>query len=163
MLLDTLVYYIGLCFALRSGQEHHRLRHCPSQIRLVERVGTTPCLVYEDVSKTNQGGLQYRKCERKEVVFNTDNPQRCLIRLYKQYQSKYPKSRPDGAFYLQPLVNPKSVWYSKQPVGHNTLTNTVRRLCHEAGKGGFFTNHSLRTSAATRLYHTGIDEQLIKP
>ena len=54
-----------------------------------------------------------------------------------------------------------SVWYSKQPVGHNTLTNTVRRLCNEAGIEFFFTNHSLRTTAATRLYDAGVDEQLI--
>ena len=52
---------------------------------------------------------------------------------------KCPKDRPDGAFYLKPLPKPNaSVWYSKQPVGHNTLTNTVRRLCDEAGIEFFF-------------------------
>ena len=55
--MDTLVYYIGLCFALRSGQEHCRLRHHPSQFKLIDTFGSTPCLVYEDVCKTNQGGL----------------------------------------------------------------------------------------------------------
>ena len=162
VLLDSLVYYVGLYFALRSGQEHRRLRHHPSQIRLVEKPGATACLMYEeDVSKTNQGGLQHRKCDRKQVVHyaNTDNPQRCLIRLYKLYQTTCPGDRPDGAFYLKPLPKPKgSVWYSKQAVGHNTLTSTVRRLCAAAGIEGFFTNHSLR---ATRLYDAGIDEQLI--
>ena len=139
VLLDMLVYYIGLYFALCSGQEHRRLRHHPSQIQLIEKPGAIGCLVYEeDISKTNQGGLQHRKCTPKQVVHiaNTDNPERCLIRLY---QSKCPQDRPDGAFYLKPLPKPKEcVWYSKQPVSHNTLTNTVRHLCNETGIEGFF-------------------------
>ena len=34
-------------------------------------------------------------------------------------------------------------------------------MCKQADIQGYFTNHSLRTTAATRLYHAGIDEQLV--
>ena len=122
-------------------------------------------LIYrEDVSKTNQGGLQHRKCQKKEVIHyaNENDHERCLVRLYKLYQSRCPEGRPKGAFYLKPLDNPKAdVWFSKHAIGHNTLTKTIKRLCETAGIKGYFTNHSLRTTAATRLFEAGLDEQLI--
>ena len=75
-LIDTLVFYVGMCFALRSGEEHRCLRYHPAQIELVEPVGGTPYLMYcEDVSKTNQGDIQHRKVENKEVVhYANDEP-----------------------------------------------------------------------------------------
>jgi hypothetical protein len=36
-LLDTMIFYNGLCFALRSGQEHRQLCHKPCQIEVVDR------------------------------------------------------------------------------------------------------------------------------
>ena len=52
-LLNTVVYMNGL---LRSGKEHHNLRHSPSQIETVERDGERPYLLYtEDCSNTIQG------------------------------------------------------------------------------------------------------------
>ncbi|KAK6174876.1 hypothetical protein SNE40_013441 [Patella caerulea] len=51
--------------------------------------------------------------------------------------------------------------YAAAPVGRNTLANTVKRLCEAAGFKGFFTNHSLRATCATRLFRSGVDEQLI--
>ena len=47
------------------------------------------------------------------------------------------------------------------PVGYNKLASTVKRLCEQAGISGYRTNHSLRATAATRMYDMEIDEQLI--
>ena len=87
-LLDTIVFMNGLYFALRSGSEHRTLRFFPPQIEVVEREGEHPYLQYtEDTSKNHPGGLKGRKVKLKVVRHhaNTENPDRCFVRLFKLY------------------------------------------------------------------------------
>ena len=117
----------------------------------------------EDISKTNQGGLKSRKKKPKEVIqyANEKDPGKCIVRLFKLY-NKCPKNRPDDAFYLTPLRRPTNeVWYSVTPLGHNPLSRIVSELMSDGGFEGFYTNHSLRVTCATRLYEAQVDEQLI--
>ena len=93
---------------------------------------------------------------------NLENPERCFVRLFKRYLQLCPESRPAHAFYMQPLHHPTpTCLYSNKPLGHYTLSKTVARLCREAGISGYKTNHSLRATTATRLYQSGVDEQLV--
>lgn len=46
-------------------------------------------------------------------------------------------------------------------MGIHSLQQTVTKMWKEAGFDGYYTNHSLRATAATRLYAAGVDEQLI--
>ena len=98
----------------------------------MEPANASPYLAFtEFVSKTNQGGLLHRKKQAKQVTHhvNVENPDRCLVRLFKLYNSRCPANRPDDAFYLRPISRPKGdVWYQRSPVGHNTLANTIPRL-----------------------------------
>ena len=164
-LLDTMIFMNGLYFALRSGKEHRQLRFTPPQIELVEKPGDRAYLIYrEDISKNHPGRLKGRKVKPKVVVHhaNVENPRRCFVRLYKLYNSLCPVDRPPGSFYLLPLQKPSAAcWYSNRPLGYHKLGTTVARLCKSAGIPGHKTNHSLRVTAATRLYDSGIDEQLV--
>ena len=69
--------------------------------------------------------------------------------------SKCPENPLGNAFFLRPLPRQRlNQWYSCQPIGHNNL-------CKKAGIAGNRANHSLRASAATRLFHQNIPEQVI--
>ena len=46
-------------------------------------------------------------------------------------------------------------------VGHGKLAEVVPRLMKSAGIEGYFTNHSLRVTAATRMYDAQLDEATI--
>ena len=52
-------------------------------------------------------------------------------------------------------------WYSRAPLGHNKLRNAVADMCKQAGIPGYHTNYSLPATAATCLYHAGVDEQMV--
>ena len=162
-LLDTMVFCNGLYFALRSGREHRQRRFNPCQIEVVEKNYERPYLKYiEDISKNKPGGLKGRKLKQKEVCHyaNVENPRRCFVRLFKKYVSLCPSSA--KAFYVQPLSKPSlTCWYSSNPLGHYTISKSMKRLCDSVGIEGFITNHSLRATAATRLYESGVNEQLI--
>ncbi|XP_070572936.1 uncharacterized protein [Ptychodera flava] len=89
-------------------------------------------------------------------------PERCIVRLYERYNQLCPSDRPDGAYYLYPLSKPTTIcWYTNRPLGHNALNGTVARMCKQAGIDGYRSNHSLRATAATRLFDANVDEQLI--
>ena len=47
------------------------------------------------------------------------------------------------------------------PLGHYKLAEVVPRLMKSASIPGYFTNHSLRVTAATQLYDPQVDEATI--
>ena len=53
------------------------------------------------------------------------------------------------------------MWFTLNPVGHNTLGNTVKNLCEKAGIEGHYTNHSLRVTTATSGLEKGIAEKYV--
>ena len=122
--------------------------------------------------KNNQGGLKHRKIKRKVVdaYENEARPERCIVNLYEKYVSRRPVfGDMCSPFYLRPLEyrggqhwDVTSIWFSKVPIGRQKLAHAVPSICRDGGLSGYRTNHSLRVSAATRMFEEGVDEQMIK-
>ena len=167
-LLHTVVFMLGLSCALRAGKEHRKLRSPPfsSQFTfLYDSEGKMFMRYVEDIGmKTNKGGLKHRKVQPKSVdVYQASNPERCPVRIIWKYLSLLPTDRTCKAFYLQARRKFRpGMWFLNKPVGANTLREVVKDLCEKAGLPGFYTNHSLRATSATRMYRSDIEEQLIQ-
>lgn len=91
-LRDTLLFLLGLNFALRGGTEHYNLRYGDnSQLKLGKEKGSgRQYLEYtEDVSKCNSGGIHHRKLKRKQTraYENLERPERCIVSVFKKYIS----------------------------------------------------------------------------
>lgn len=165
-LVNTLIYLIGLHFALRGGEELRRLRVGKfSQIRSSTDVEGRSCMIYkEDVSKARQGGMKSIGTPPKSVVVyhNEADHSKCLPCLWSKYTSLRPQETKTDALFLAPMNHggDREKWYKDVPLGKNSLGNVVKVLM--AGYDGRYTNHSLRRTAATRLFQSGVEDDLIR-
>ena len=167
-LLHSVVFTLGLNCSLCAGKEHRSLRSIPfnSQFQFkTDSSGITFIRYTEDFGlKTNKGGIKQRNVDVKSVdVYPNGLPECCPVKIITTYLSRLPQNRKCPAFYLQPKKHFKQGdWYLDRPVGANTLREVVANVCDKAGFPGYFTNHSLRSTSTTRMYHCGIDEQIIQ-
>ena len=173
-LRDTVLFILGINLALRAGDEHHDLRregpNLPSQLNFERDTESGKCcVVYREdtVTKCNDGGLNNMKRDRKIVwIFPSDNVIPCPVRLIDKYISLCPEATNKTKklnFYLRSLEKPNPAqWYSTQPVGKNTLSKVVGKLLKSCNLDGYFTNHSLRRTSATRLFQAGVDRKIVK-
>ncbi len=170
VLCNTIMYLVGLTFALRGGREQRALC-CPGhepQIQVKRNDEGVEYLEYhKDLrTKTNQGGLNSRKVMPKVVcAYGHTNIDRNIVRLYKKYVSLLPTEAKSLALYKYSLARGRCsghTWYADKPLGINTVTKTVKSMMQKIGADGRYTNHSLRVSAATRMFSSGIEEQIVK-
>ena len=167
-LLNTLVFMIGKGFALHAGKEHHKLQAPPfnSQFRFImDNDGEMFIRYTEDIGlNTNKGGIKQRKLLPKQVdVFPISNKAYCPVAIISFYLSLLPANRNCSSFYLQTKKNiTPNCWFLDRPVSVNKLRDTGKELCKTAKLPGFYSNYSLRATAATIMYHSDIDEQVIQ-
>ena len=169
-LRNTVLYLVGVNCALRAGNEHYALRRLggctTSQFSFLPNEMGLKCLVYteDSVTKTNKGGLKDMQKTRKVVWVKPNSDwRRCSVRIIEKYISLLPKEGMKPNFYLQSSRRPRPFcWYTMMPVGINTLRKVVGTILKDAGLGGFFTNHSLYRTCATRLFQSGADTKLVK-
>ncbi len=96
-------------------------------------------------------------------VYKNENNSHCPVYLFEKYVSLCPKISQKAEFYLHPMAKPMPwQWFMDKPIGINALCSTVKRLAEKAGLQGKFSNHSLCTSSATRLFQGGVPEKVIK-
>ena len=166
-LLNTVIYMMGMHLALTGGVEHNRLRRPGFNSQIV--VGTDSrgkeCLIYNEdpLHKTNQGGLKCIPKKKVMYVYPSANVQRCPVNVFKKYIRLLPAPKSCAKLYLRARQKPTpNIWFCDQPLGSNKVSSAVKNMCKKAGLVGKFTNHSLRATSASRMYHCGIPEQMIK-
>ena len=65
-------------------------------------------------------------------------------------------------FWFTDNHSTKMMWYMRTLIGKGDLGQYIEKMMVMAGVDGYFTNHSLRHTTATRLFDKDKDEQLIQ-
>lgn len=165
----TLFFLLGKHFGLGGGSEHRDLIHYPRTQIKFEEVNGKRVLVYREFkSRTNQGGLCSQNVKKPRVVFAFENklhPEQCVQEVYSKYSKLTPIATENcTAFYLCTSAawnNGSKLWFTRQPVGRNYLSNYLKNIMEAGGFIGNFTNHSLRAMTASRLFVNDCPDQLI--
>lgn len=92
---------------------------------------------------------------------------RCHVFLLELYMSKLPDSAlQTDTFYMRPKDripdSPGDSWYTNSPLGHNTLGKFLKEILREGNiDAEHKSNHSLRSTAITRMFENKVPEKLI--
>ena len=166
-LVNAVFYLNGKNFCLRGGEEHRNLK-----LSQLQRLSQPDRWIYhENCSKNRAGTFKQLHLASKVVpTYCTCNvsPERCHVHLLDFYIGKIPSSvaAVAGTFYLRPLPkkpeDSQAPWFLSTPIGRNTLSTILKKMCAEAGIEGNKTNHSLRATGATQMFQAEVPEKIIQ-
>ncbi|KAK7508216.1 hypothetical protein BaRGS_00000455 [Batillaria attramentaria] len=138
-LLNTIWWNNRVLFGIKTPQLHRQMRWGDVKL-LADSEGREYLQLSDRFTRKflSTGHKVVRPLPR--VWANTENPERCPVRVYKEYARRRPQNycHDDNYFYLATttLKNPGDgdiTWLKRQPVGQNKLTSLMARMTDAAG------------------------------
>ena len=165
-LVKTVLFLIGVNFALHKGEEHKCLKHLGCDPQIVNHIDDDgfECLKFtnDPYSKMNQGDLSKALTEPKVIYcYRRKDESCCLIRLHNKYIGLLPKMLKAKCLYLRSKRHPMpNQWYIDNSLGINSTRLVINQLAEIAGlPKGNYRNQSGWSS--TCMFADKQDEQVI--
>ena len=173
-LLRAVFYLNGINFVLRGGDEHRKLKI--SQFNFLDVPDPDSpdqmirCVEYTEHGSKNRPGSSHQLNQDNKVVTQFAKPElgdKCHVYLLELYLSKLPDRAVQRDIFYMKAKNripdsPGDPWYMDIPMGHNTLGKFLKEILREAGiNPENRSNHSLRSTAISRMYENKVPDKLI--
>lgn len=118
--------------------------------------GNEYCTLSHNSLEKNYQGVSMHELNHDQRMYSTGH-EHCPLRSLKKYLNLL---HPDQeAFFQRPRVSGfenESIWYSKLPVGVNTIGKFMSMISQNAGLSVIYTNHCVRSTTVTTLRNEGI-------
>ena len=157
-LVQTMWFLTTQHFGLRGCREHSSL-HVEDFVFHYEN-NTEYIEFHEDPTIPRQSTQRPTERVTNTKMFAVGGV-RCPVRLFKLYLSKRPEEMKDsGRFYLtpkRPFIKSIPVWYTKTPVGKNTISGMMKDLISGTeleSEERRFTNRSIRKTTSLTSEHS---------
>ncbi|CAB4005042.1 zinc finger MYM-type 2-like [Paramuricea clavata] len=150
-------------FGLRGCRENRDVRW--GDIRLRMDTSGLEFLEYTERQTKTRSGENPRDLRKvKPTMWPCNDRKRDPILAYKRFAEKRPPEActPDSPFYLGiDHTKHPSIWFTKQPMGKNTINNLLKNMCRNAGirdEEQKLSNHSARKTMVKKLKENHIPD-----
>lgn len=109
-----------------------------------------------EVTKNHQGGHK-----QTDIDYSDQRMYGLGVQIFELYLSKL---RPGSDRLFQTPLRAylsDGTWFSREPMGKNTLSSMIQRISNKAGLSCVYTCHSVRASTITTLFRAGVQTQSI--
>lgn len=161
-LLNKVWYDLQLHFGRRGKEGNRALKPDSFILKNDENGARYFTMSFNEDTKNHKDPLERDRENRRGAMYEEPGSPLCPVASLLKYLSKLP---PDAkALYLKPRMTAApadSVWYTTAPLGINTLSQMLPKMCKEAETQAIYTNHSLRATAIQKLSDSGLEAREI--
>ncbi|XP_077487957.1 zinc finger protein without children isoform X2 [Amblyomma americanum] len=130
VLLNTLMYFNVKYFRLHTVEQHLQLSLADVTEQEEKGPEGQPLKILRSTAGHQENESDHGCCDQPE---DTENPQRCPVKLYELYLSKCPDAvrSKQGTYYMLPdrACNVDSaIWYSSNPLGKDAISRMLTRF-----------------------------------
>ncbi|PAA67526.1 hypothetical protein BOX15_Mlig005367g7 [Macrostomum lignano] len=118
-------------------------------------------------SKNVKGSSDMRLCDDNKQALMVAKPEsrHCPVQAFQLYLSKITAvpgwNQEDFFLRPKPRVNADGIWYTKVPVGINTLGPLLKKISSNANLSKLYTPHCVRPTVVTELHEAGFSVEKI--
>ena len=162
----TMWWHTTVLFGHRGRQESRQLCWGDILLKQDDR-GEEYLEFHERLTKARSGGSAAdSRSFTPKAWKNREDPARCPVECYRRFIEHRPEGMMDAnsPFYLAIKHNRRPedpIWFSKGPLGKNTLTQMMKSGCEKAGVEGRKTNHSARKTCVKRALDAGCPREYV--